>query len=71
MTIKELIKLLLEYPIDTEVFTCGEETDGNKLGYKLYIPSPKMDRFLIKNNRYYTAQRACEETKNAKKCIVL
>ena len=73
MTVKDLIAKLLEHPMDAEVFTLGEEViEGNELGHRIYKPYPIKSRFVqIDKHSFYTAQRACEKTKDAKKCVVL
>lgn len=72
MTVNELIEKLQEFPGDMEVFTCGEEYEGNKLSHFAYSPYPEIKRFVKdEDGTVFVAQRACKETAGAKKGILL
>lgn len=74
MKIKDLKELIKDLPDDMDVFIDdGKELlEGNKWYYSLRELSPVERRVgEMEPGRLAVAQRACKETKNAKKGLVL
>lgn len=73
MLIKDLIAKLQEFPEDMEVFvdkyTDKKHQDNNK--WLSDVREPAQGRLLAAVKDMKIAQRACEETKDAKKCVVI
>jgi hypothetical protein len=72
MKVKELIEKLQQFPEDMDVFTVGEEYEGNELSHFAYNPNPEIKRFITDDDGdSFIVQRACLKTAEAKKCLVL
>jgi len=71
MTVKELIEELKNFPQDMEAFKDGESVGGNFFECVAY--EPRITHRYVKSteNINYVAQRPCEETKGARKCLIL
>lgn len=77
MTIKELKDLIKDLPNDMEIFkdVLNHEIEGNHWDYVVEpIVRPRVKR--VGNMKegaavVAVAQRACKETKDAKKCLIL
>lgn len=76
MNIKELKELIKDLPDDMNVYldTGEDELEGNMWDYVVSPPKSKPEiKNVGRNNRvnYAVAQRACAETKDAVKCLIL
>jgi len=71
MKVKELIEKLQQFPEDMEVFTYGVACTGNRFKYLAYEANPQEERFVKLEKDILIAQRPCEETRGAKKCLVI
>jgi len=71
MKVKELIEKLKEFPEDMEVFGYGVSCTGNKFKYLVHSPNLKEERYVKFEKDILIAARPCEETKDAKKCLVI
>lgn len=73
MTVKELIERLKEFDPEMEVFVDCYKDEKYKYDNKWLseVRDPLLGRpiSMVKDNKI--AQRACEETSGAKKCLVL
>ena len=71
MTVKELIAELKHFPQDMEVFKDGESVGGNFFECVVYEPNITHRYVKTTETDSYIAQRPCEETKGARKCLIL
>jgi hypothetical protein len=74
VTVKELIEELQKWPEDMEVFTEGQEVEGNELDCEAYRVREPFYKYIVPDKpgrRFYIAQRPCEKTKNARKCLII
>lgn len=71
MKVKDLIEKLQQFPEDTEVFSYNVGCTGNKFKYLTHEPNVKEERYVKLGNDILIAARPCEETKGAKKCLVI
>jgi hypothetical protein len=73
VTVRELIQELQNFPEDMEVYTFGESVGGNEFDCEAYSPYLKTQYVKYEENikKAYIAQRPCEATEGAKKCLIL